>query len=150
MKYWIGILAFFIGEERLKNVVEDRLSVHEERPLFGGRVILTKHHNEGAVMDSMTEQKKIVHRCSYGVFGAVSLMLFQTFLCQKSCLRRLGISALFAGALSNTCDRFFRGYVVDYAILPYRKLKSIIFNLSDVMIMLGGILCLLTAIGDKD
>ena len=49
---------------------------------------------------------------------------------------------LLGGAVSNTCDRMTRGYVVDYLgfNVKSKKLSNIIFNLSDFFIMAGALL----------
>lgn len=50
---------------------------------------------------------------------------------------------ILGGAYSNTYDRLFRKYVVDYVSFEVRnpRLRNIVFNLSDFGIMIGS--CLL-------
>ena len=50
------------------------------------------------------------------------------------------------GAFSNAYDRLKRGYVVDYVSFDIgsKRLKNIVFNVSDFFIMIGA---LITALG---
>lgn len=56
---------------------------------------------------------------------------------------KTGLSLILGGAYSNTYDRLFRKYVVDYVSFEVRnpRLRNIVFNLSDFGIMIGS--CLL-------
>ena len=44
------------------------------------------------------------------------------------------------GGLSNVYDRLKYGYVVDYFIINYKKLKKVILNVADVFIFIGAFL----------
>ena len=59
---------------------------------------------------------------------------------------RTGLAFLLGGAFSNTYDRLKRKYVVDYFSLnvKWKRLRRIVFNISDFCIMTGA---LLTVIG---
>lgn len=56
-----------------------------------------------------------------------------------------------AGAWSNTFDRWFRGYVIDYVGFQtkWKKVTAITFNLADFLIGAGGVLVVLSAIFHK-
>ena len=47
----------------------------------------------------------------------------------------LGLSFLSAGALGNTMDRIWRGYVVDF--LDFRLIEFPVFNVADIFVCLG-------------
>jgi signal peptidase II len=51
---------------------------------------------------------------------------------------------LLAGGASNAYDRVKRGYVVDYFIINKGWLKRTIFNLADMFLFLGGVICAVT------
>ena len=56
--------------------------------------------------------------------------------------RKLGLTMVLGGALSNTYDRVFRGYVVDYFSfnVKWKKLSSVIFNIADLFIFIGSLM----------
>ena len=56
-----------------------------------------------------------------------------------------------AGAWSNTFDRWFRGYVVDYVGFETKckKLSSITYNLADFFIAAGGIMVVISSLFKK-
>jgi signal peptidase II len=51
-----------------------------------------------------------------------------------------GATLLFAGGISNLFDRVLRGAVVDFASVGIGVLRTGIFNVADVAILLGGIM----------
>ena len=61
---------------------------------------------------------------------------------------KLGGTLIVAGGASNVYDRIKRKYVVDY--IYWKKLKSIIFNLSDVFIFLGTIIVMIHTFLNSD
>ena len=58
---------------------------------------------------------------------------------------RNGFALLLGGAYSNTYDRLIRKYVVDYVSFPVKnkKIRNIVFNISDFCIMIGALLIVL-------
>ncbi len=57
--------------------------------------------------------------------------------------RRLGLALFMAGALSNWFDRATRGSVVDFISVGLGPLRTGIFNVADVAILLGAALVML-------
>ncbi|MDE7359775.1 MAG: signal peptidase II, partial [Lachnospiraceae bacterium] len=58
---------------------------------------------------------------------------------------KAGLALLLGGAYSNTYDRLTRKYVVDYVSFPVknRRIRRIVFNISDFCIMIGALLLVL-------
>ena len=67
-------------------------------------------------------------------------------------LLKVGLAMVLGGAYSNTYDRLFRTYVVDYVSFGVKnqRFRRIIFNLSDFCIMIGAILVVIGGIGNED
>ena len=55
-------------------------------------------------------------------------------------IRKLSLSLIIAGSLSNIFDRFTRGYVVDYIRIKTKGADKVIFNLGDIFILLGSLI----------
>lgn len=142
MRYMLTILSIFMGELFLKNHIEAKVPENSEKKALHDMVILTKHRNRGAVFNIGEKRPKIVLWISV-VFTILAAALF---LCSLGFagkrLLKWGFTFLLGGAFSNTYDRLKRGYVVDYFRLnaPVKRIRSLIFNLSDFCIMLGAAL----------
>ena len=64
----------------------------------------------------------------------------------------LGAGLLLGGRLANLYDRTFRGSVTDYLrfpTLPWKKIRSLVFNLADFCIFFGAALVLLRTLFPK-
>ena len=146
MIYIIIVLVIVIGEHYIKNYIENNRELGERQEILKGKIIIRKHHNEGAFLNFMGEKKEMLKTISCILLGLVSL-LFVILLPRKGKkLFKLGLAFALGGAISNVADRIKRGYVVDYFSFNCKKLKSIIFNLSDIAIFLGSGLILLSSL----
>jgi signal peptidase II len=56
----------------------------------------------------------------------------------------MGASLVFAGGISNLADRIVRGSVVDFVSLGVGSLRTGIFNVADVAILLGGLFIIIS------
>ena len=120
----------------LKSTIEGYMTQKEERTAFGGKLILRKVYNKGMCMNLLEDHQEVV---KYGsAFAAVLLTIYQliTLIRRKACI------------LSNTFDRWIRGYVIDYAAVKCRheKLSKITFNLGDVLIGIGSVFVVIAAV----
>ena len=66
-------------------------------------------------------------------------------------LLHAGLAMMLGGAYSNTYDRLRRKYVVDYFsfAVPIRKIRNIIFNFSDLCIIIGAMMSVSANIENK-
>jgi signal peptidase II len=76
------------------------------------------------------------------IFTAATALLLAVLLVallrsRSSFWRTAGVSLLFAGGVSNLIDRVLRGTVVDFLNVGVGWLRTGIFNVADVAIMLG-------------
>ena len=145
MLYIMIVLIIVIGEYFIKDYIEKNRELGERQEILKGKIIIRKHHNEGAFLNFMGEKKEMLKTISCILLGLVSL-LFLILLPQKGKkLFKLGLAFALGGAISNVSDRILRGYVVDYFSINCKKIKSIIFNLSDMAIFLGTGLMMLSS-----
>ncbi len=146
MVYAAVVLTVFLGDFFLKKHLETHLKEGGHRQICGGRIVLHRYHNYGAILDFLEKRPQAVRNLCGGFLLALGIAW--AFL-----LRRkdnpgvlLGLSLLLGGGGSNFCDRIAKGYVVDYFSFrtPFPRINRIVFNLSDFMIFLGGILVAVT------
>lgn len=139
------VAAVFGVDFFLKRKVDEQLVEGEEREIFDGKAILTKHYNEGFAMNTLKDSPMLVKILNI-VVAAIFIFCYTLIVREKGGkVRKVGCAMVLGGGLSNLYDRLVKGHVIDYIRIPFKKLKSlskIIFNLSDVMIAIGSILIL--------
>lgn len=144
MIYVFIILSIFIGDGIIKKYIEETKEYGKEEKILKNKIIITKYHNSGAMLNLLEKQKEWVLGLSCFMLGMIC-MFFALIIPKKGKhLAKLGLSFMIGGALSNTYDRIKKSYVVDYFSFSY--LKKVVFNISDIFIFIGS---LLVAIGKK-
>lgn len=141
--------GIFFGDLWIKSQIEKRMSEGETRQLFGGRLLLRRHHNRGAMLNFGQKRQPLIAVLSLVLTLAVAVLFGLSLGTRGNDLLRVGLAFLLGGAFSNTYDRLRRKYVVDYLSfgVKWKKLRRIVFNISDFCIMIGA---LLTVIGVVD
>lgn len=139
----IGIIAaVFAGDLWIKNYIERTGEEGATRSLCKGKVLIRKHHNRGAVLNVGQTRQKLIAALSV-VMVLAATVFFVLSLGQKgNNTLRIGLALLLGGAFSNTYDRLKRKYVVDYFSfgVKWKRLRNIIFNVSDFCIMIGAVM----------
>lgn len=145
----IGLLAAVAGvfgvDQYIKKKVDETFAEGEEKPILKEQVVITKNYNQGFAANIMKDDPKAVTKIHAAV-AAVFLFCYTLIVREKgNPLRKVGCAFVLGGGLSNLYDRLKKGHVVDYIRLPFLKLKKLagmVFNLSDVFILLGSIFIL--------
>ena len=142
----VVIAGIFLGDLWIKNRIEESIGEQEQREMWNGKLWIRKHHNRGAMLNVGEEKRPVVAVLSLILTLMVTVLLIFSFGQKGNNLLRIGLSLLLGGAFSNTYDRLKRKYVVDYVSIgvKWKRLRRIVFNISDFCIMIGA---LLTALG---
>lgn len=141
---YTAIAALLCGADSLiKYAIERSHPDGELRPALHGKIIIRKFHNKGAMLNlgASRQQTMAVLSVIFTVF--MTGVYVGTLGTRGRHMLKTGLSLILGGAYSNTYDRLFRKYVVDYVSFEVRnpRLRNIVFNLSDFGIMIGS--CLL-------
>ncbi|MBD5493402.1 MAG: signal peptidase II [Lachnospiraceae bacterium] len=141
MIYAVLAAVIFITDMAIKNWVERECTEGEERKIGKGLLLLRKHHNKGAFLNTGDGKSTIVALLSIVLTLAMTVVFLVTFSFRGSRLLKTGLAMLLGGAYSNTYDRIHRRYVVDYVSFPVKNeaVRRIIFNISDFCIMIGAL-----------
>lgn len=136
--------ALLCGADSLiKYAIERNHPDGELRPALHGKIMIRKFHNKGAMLNlgASRQQTMAVLSVIFTVF--MTGVYVGTLGTRGRHMLKTGLSLILGGAYSNTYDRLFRKYVVDYVSFEVRnpRLRNIVFNLSDFGIMIGS--CLL-------
>lgn len=116
-----------------------------------GHIRLTHLENEGMIFGLCRKQQSLS-----SVLPCVSLVAvlacFLPHFSQKNALSKAGIALFTLGGISNIFDRIRRGSVTDYIQfpkLPVKKLKRLVWNVADFMILIGAVFALIGELKKK-
>ena len=146
---WHILTAILIcaADQLFKRYADANLEYAKNRSVLGGRILLTKYHNRGAMLNLLEEKKESLMVLS-GAASGCALMLFLRSLKKGRPSVRLALALIIGGAASNMSDRIRKGYVVDY--FRFSFLKRVIFNLADLSIFLGSVLLVFCQLGEDN
>ncbi len=145
MIYIIVLLSVFLLDLMVKKYVEANLEEGEEKSILGGRILIRKLHNDGIALGKFSEYKEEIKKVTTAILAG-SVLSFIVLLFKKGReLRKLGLAVFLGGALCNWFDRFHQQTVTDYFSfqVKWKKLKDLVFNISDLCIAGGLLLALL-------
>ena len=142
-------MTIFIADLLIKNHIEHTINEGEEESLCGGKLLLRRHHNRGAILNAGQDRQGLVSVMSLVLTLGTTVLFLTTFTLKGSRMLKTGLAFLLGGAYSNTYDRLTRKYVVDYVSFPVnnKKIRNIVFNISDFCIIIGAFLIV---IGNAD
>jgi signal peptidase II len=141
-------------DQSTKYVAQQILPVGEVFHFLGDTVRFGLAENSGAMLGFGGDLPKETRQALF-VFG-VSLMLIAmlVWLLKSKNINRhelIAWSLMLGGGASNLFDRIFRdGYVVDFMNIGVGSIRTGIFNVADIAIMLGGLLLLFSAFVRKE
>ena len=146
MNYLLGSTAAFLCDYAAKEKVEKTYDEKKQKELFHGKVQIEKYHNRGAALNALAKRPELMKKLHAGVWFTVAGYL----VCLNRHREHAGI--LLAGGLNNLLDRYRRGYVVDYIRLktPNKRLNKLVFNLSDIYVLVGAVILFITSRLHKD
>ena len=141
---WIGLAgAGAFADLGIRHILSRRLDGGKNKSLAGGKVVLTKYENEGAMCGFLKDQPDRLRMLSAAAMGGAIGWFAAKLTGKRPVLEKLGAAMLVSGAAGNVAERAARGKVTDYMRFPFLpgKAGQLVFNLADFLI-LGG-----TAIG---
>ncbi len=94
--------------------------------------------NRGFALNRMDRYPKAVAAVSLALTAVTATGLFNT---EK---HKAAFALVLGGALSNTCDRLFKGYVTDYI-----RIGNVVYNISDFAIFAGTAMYVCRIIGEE-
>ena len=140
----VAALAGFVGDEVTKELARRKLK-SSDRELCGGRVKLMLRENRGFAMNRFESNRRLVVGISAAVFALLLVFYIPVIADDGYRTLRPGFSLMMAGAAGNVYDRLIKGRVTDF--INVSPLKRIVFNLADVMIVVGGLLTIVGELG---
>jgi signal peptidase II len=104
---------------------------------------LTRENNYGVSLGMFAANSMEMRWALVGLTGAIALFVLVWMMREKVMADILALSLILGGALGNIRDRFFHGFVIDYADLHFGEFRPfLIFNVADAAITIGVVIIL--------
>ncbi len=148
--FFLAVLATTLGCDQLtKSLAEDHLADSPGVRLASGVVHLELVGNPGAFLSLGADLPDEVRRALFGVGVPLALLVIAVLLLRSGPLsswQGLGLALLVGGGLGNWLDRVLRdGVVTDFVSLGLGPLRTGVFNVADVAIVVGVLLIALAS-----
>ena len=141
--FWIIIaLGLAAADIAIKMWIKENKRENSHHPILGGKIIITKYFNPGAMLGFLKDKAKLLLGISMVCVGLIAGLLLAAAGKKGNGLLKVGLTLLLGGAASNVFERALCGKVTDYFRISIgnKKLESIIFNIGDFFIFIGAIL----------
>lgn len=139
------VLANVGCDQATKHIARNKLSYHEEINVIGHHFILIRVENSGAFLSFGHDSPLYIRLVFLTVLPCLILAFGFYYLIKNkeaSLLYATGIAFAIGGGIGNLYDRIIHGSVTDFMYINYLFVKTGIFNMADISIMLGMFLIL--------
>lgn len=139
--FFLSVIFANIGCDQVsKNLVREHVDYQEIIPLVGSYFTLTNVENSGAFLSIGSDFHPLLKMIILSILPLLFLLYGIYFLLvqkQINTFFALGISFTVGGGIGNIYDRFLYGSVTDFLHIDYSFIKTGIFNMADISIMIG-------------
>ena len=141
-----GVGAFLVDQFLKGQVEKDKIETGKH--YFGDLITIKKSVNKGLIMNNLEEKPRWVLSWVSAMFGMTAYIYLLTLGKKHRKIKRLGLALMVGAAASNLYDRITKGGVTDYFVI--KGIPKIVFNLSDLVIILGAVISVLGEIVGND
>ena len=141
------LVATTIGCDRVtKHIAKTSLDGTPGRSFFADTVRLVYAENTGGFLSLGADLAPAVRTAIFTIGTGLVLAATLTAAVRLdwTALQLVALSLMFAGGASNWIDRVARGTVVDFLNVGVGPLRTGVFNVADVALMLGGVILAFT------
>lgn len=142
------LVTLTIGCDRVtKQIAAENLAGTPPQSFLGGTFRLTYAENTGGFLSLGAELPPAVRTAVFSIAtGAILLaMSVWAWRHRDRTLHSAALALFLAGGVSNWLDRVSNGYVVDFMNVGIGPLRTGVFNVADMAIMLGAALFVIAA-----
>ena len=138
----ICLLFFAIGTDQLTKIAASRILAHSgDIPLLGGLVkfcLIENHEGFLGIVRGLPPKLQFFFLYVCVAFLLICCLAYLLFLSRKNSRYDIPLALATGGGLSNLMDRIHNdGGVTDFMIIAVGSLRTGIFNLADVYILVG-------------
>ena len=144
------VLGGTVGcDQTTKHIARTKLNPFDSIMLMGGLGELRLAENSGAFLSLGASMSGAMRTLVFTVASGIGLLALFVYLLLRPRWHGLafaGLALVLAGGASNLIDRITRnGLVTDFLTLRFGPLHTSVFNIADVLVMLGIMLFVLSA-----
>jgi len=142
----IVLFILILLDQSTKYIAKHYLEGHGVYSFIGDTFRLGYSENTGAFLGLGSSLPEHIRTLLFSVLVALFLLAFLVYIIKSSSINKTGVIAgalIISGGLSNLIDRLVNnGAVIDFMNLGIGSLRTGIFNVADMAIMLGAFLLL--------
>ncbi len=138
-------IAIFIVDRAVKRWIHFDLGLTQR----GDQIVvteffnLTRENNYGVSLGMFQANSMEMRWALVALTGAIALFVLVWMMREKLLGDILALALILGGALGNIRDRFYHGFVIDYADLHFGDFRPfLIFNVADAAITIGVVIIL--------
>lgn len=134
------VLLNIVLDQVSKVMVRERIAPNEIIEVLGSYFILTKVENTGAFLSLGSGFSEPVRQVILLALPAVILIAVLIFTLRQTTMPKgilLGLASIVGGGIGNLWDRTLYGSVTDFMLIDFDFVRTGIFNIADVSIMVG-------------
>lgn len=150
----LSLVMLNVGCDQIsKTVVRQHIAPNQKINVFENNFILTKVENSGAAYSLGSDLAPFLKILLLQLLPiTVLLFLLRLILIKTNYSKEtiLGFTFVIGGGIGNLYDRIIYGSVTDFMIMDLGFIKTEIFNMADVSIMIGSFIILVSALFSKD
>ncbi|MDX2247920.1 MAG: signal peptidase II [Bacteroidia bacterium] len=139
----LGIVMLNVGCDQIsKSIVRDRVDEYEQIELIGQHFILTKVENTGAFLSAGSNLSPVLRQLVLIVLPGIVMFLLLGMVAFRDKIENaviLFMCFMIGGGIGNLLDRIAYGSVTDFLHIDLGLVRTGVFNMADVSIMIGGI-----------
>ncbi|WP_170837143.1 signal peptidase II [Aquimarina amphilecti] len=149
----LSLVMLNIGCDQIsKTVVRQTIAPDQKIEVFKDNFILTKVENSGAAYSLGSDLAPFLKVILLQLLPILVLVFLLRLILIKTTYSKetiLGFTFIIGGGIGNLYDRIVYGSVTDFMIMDLGIIKTEIFNMADVSIMIGSFIIIITTLFSK-
>ncbi len=155
MRFWTVISLLFLivsCDQATKVVAREHLANTDGHSFLGGFLSLQFAENPGAFLSMGANFDETTRFWIFTVVVGIVLTIAGYMLIKKPMdwITTIGLTLLIGGGIGNLIDRAMKGTVTDFLLIDFGFARTGIFNVADMVIMVGFGLLLIDSITSKN
>jgi signal peptidase II len=155
VRFWTVLSLLFLTiscDQATKVIAREHLAQSEGHRFLGGLLSLQYTENPGAFLSMGAQFHETARFWIFTVVVGIVLAVAGYMLVKKKMdwITTIGLTLLIGGGIGNLIDRAVKGTVTDFLLMDFGFARTGIFNVADMVIMVGFGLLLIDSLKSKN